>query len=84
MSIETEKDHNGSVPDRWNEQGHKPSCRTFKIDDQYGVPDKMIREYLAICEARMGLIRVSIAQVVSKTATLLTVIVTKADDYEGT
>ncbi len=68
--------------EQWIERGHQPACRSFKIDDQYGVPDRLIREYLAKCEERMGLIRVTTATVVSRTAVLLTVIVTKADDYE--
>jgi hypothetical protein len=56
-------------------------CRTFKIDDKFGVPDRLIREYLNECEHRLGLIRVTMQQVTSKTAVLLAIAVVKADDY---
>lgn len=52
---------------------------SYKIDDKYGVPDRLIKEFLTECETKMGFVRVTMQTVKSGTATLLCVAVVKAD-----
>lgn len=54
--------------------------RTFKIDDLYGVPDRAVRDFIDKAERELGIVRVSMIHVMSKTSPLLTVVVTKLDD----
>ncbi len=54
---------------------------TFIVDTKYGVPDRLVREFLNECEKEMGLIRVFMHNVQSPTANLLTVVVMR-DELE--
>jgi|GEM_PF-5882536 len=53
---------------------------SYKVDDQKGVPDRLIREFLNECEEKLGRININMVPVVTGTATLLTIIVTKSGD----
>jgi hypothetical protein len=53
---------------------------SFKVDDKYGVPDRLLKIFLDDCETKLGLIHIFMHQVTSGTANLLTVVVVKAED----
>lgn len=50
---------------------------TFKVDDTRGVPDRLLKEWLTEQEHKLGSVDITMVPVISKTAVLLTVVVTK-------
>jgi hypothetical protein len=52
---------------------------SYKIDLKYGVPDRLIKEFVSDCEKQMGFVRVTMQVVPTGTATMLCVVVVKAD-----
>jgi hypothetical protein len=56
--------------------------KTFLVHDRHGVPDREVSDFISNTEKDMGLVRITMQHVKSNTANLLTVVITKADDYE--